>query len=333
MKVLLVSGSRADRGGLEPVHSALVRNNIQAKIGITVNDTGMPDPDLIMILGDRFEILNVALQAYLRKIPIVHLSGGDITEGSQDDSMRHAITKLASLHFPTNEDSAKRIIQMGEEPWRVKTVGYPGADNFELIDLSEAKEKAGISHFSDYFIIFIWHPNTTIETSKVLDEAIIVTRALNQFRDDILIIGPNNDVGGEEIGSHFYGWCQARIKDNLRTTYCKNLPRHVFLTLLNQCKCLVGNSSSGYYEAPSFGIPVVNIGSRQKGRIKPLTAEDCPVDADLIAHSIRTALQRKRFAPDNPYYTGNAADKIAETVAKIKEPRKLLLKKFYELKH
>ncbi len=261
------------------------------------------------------------------------LRGGDVTEGSQDDGMRHAITKLASLHFATCEDSAKRIIQLGEEPWRVKTVGYPGVDNLPDLDLKEVKEQAGISHFTDNFMIVIWHPNTLANDTQVLDEVETLTKALNQFKDDILVIGPNGDSGNDVVGSHLNSWCLARAKSGLRTIYSKNLPRHVYLTLLKHCKCLVGNSSSGFYEAPSFGTVAINIGSRQKGRIKPLTMVDCPLDTRLIAHEIGTALQRNKFEPENPYFKGNAADEIAKTISKIQEPKKLLFKRFYNLKH
>lgn len=334
MRIILLSGSRADLGGLTATHEALIKYNQQAVIRhlpSTLKD--VPDLfDLAVVLGDRFEVLKAVVELFLYKVPIAHLSGGDLTEGSQDDSMRHAITKLSHLHFPTNEDSAKRIIQMGEEPWRVKAVGYPGIDKPELIDLREAKEKAGIAHFTDDFVIVVWHPNTLAEKIQVLDEVTVVTEALNQLRDDILIIGPNTDNGGEEVSSHLYSWHMARIKSGMRTMYAKNLPRHVYLTLLSHCKCLIGNSSSGYYEAPSFGVPVVNIGNRQKGRIKPLTVEDCPLDTKLIMHCIRTALRRSRFEPENPYYKGDAADEIAKAISKINEPKKLLQKKFHEFR-
>src|SRR5258706_11406804 len=335
MRIILLSGSRADLGGLEAVHASLIKFGQQSIIRhLTSSLKDVPDLfDLVIVLGDRFEVLRAVVEVYLMKVPIVHLSGGDVTEGSQDDGMRHAITKLASLHFATCEDAAKRIIQLGEEPWRVKAVGYPGIDNLPDLDLKEVKEQAGIAHFTDDFMIVIWHPNTLANDTQVLDEVETLTKALNQFKDDTLIIGPNGDSGNDIVGSHLSSWCLARAKGGLRTIYTKNLPRHVYLTLLKHCKCLVGNSSSGYYEAPSFGIPVVNIGNRQKGRIRPLTMVDCPVDTRMIAHEIGTALQRNKFEPENPYFKANAADTIAEIISKIQEPKKLLFKRFYELKH
>jgi len=335
MRILVISGSRADYGGLDHVHSALIKYGQQAVMRhLPSSLKDVPDLfDMAVVLGDRFEVLKAVTELFLYKVPIVHLSGGDITEGSQDDSMRHAITKLCHLHFPTNEDAAKRIIQLGEEPWRVKTVGYPGIDNLPDLDLKETKEQAGIAHFTNDFMIVIWHPNTLANDTQVLDEVETLTKALNQFKDDILVIGPNGDSGNDIVGSHLNSWSLARAKGGLRTIYSKNLPRHVYLTLLKHCKCLVGNSSSGFYEAPSFGTITINIGNRQKGRIKPSCVWDCPLDTRLIVNEIGGALRRPRFELTNPYYKGNAADKIAEAISKIQEPKKLLFKRFYELKH
>jgi len=335
MRVIVISGSRADYGGLDHVHSALIKYGQQAVMRhLPSSLKDVPDLfDMVVVLGDRFEVLKAVMELFLYKVPLVHLSGGDITEGSQDDSMRHAITKLCHLHFPTNEDAAKRIIQLGEEPWRVKTVGYPGIDNLPDLDLKEVKEQAGIAHFTNDYMIVIWHPNTLANDTQISGEVGTLTQALNQFKDDILVIGPNGDSGNDIVGSHLNSWSLARAKSGLRTIYSKNLPRHVYLTLLKHCKCLVGNSSSGYYEAPSFGIPVVNIGNRQKGRIRPLTMVDCPVDTRMIAHVIGMALRRNKFEPENPYYKGNAADEIAKVISKIQDPKKLLFKRFYDLKH
>ncbi len=335
MRIILLSGSRADLGGLESVHASLIKFGQQPIIRhLPSSLKDVPDLfDLVIVLGDRFEVLRAVVEVYLMKVPIVHLSGGDVTEGSQDDGMRHAITKLASLHFATCEDSAKRIIQLGEEPWRVKTVGYPGIDNLPDLDLKEVKEQAGIAHFTDDYMIVIWHPNTLANNTQVLDEVETLTKALNQFKDDILVIGPNGDSGNDIVGSHLNSWSLARAKGGLRTIYTKNLPRHVYLTLLKHCKCLVGNSSSGYYEAPSFGTPVLNIGNRQRGRIEPPNIWNCSLDTRMIVHDLKQVVLNGRFIPGNPYHTGNAADKIAEAISKIQDPRKLLFKRFYQLKH
>jgi UDP-N-acetylglucosamine 2-epimerase len=201
------------------------------------------------------------------------------------------------------------------------------------MDLKEAKEIAGIDHFSNDYIIFVWHPNTIENDLMVRTEAIIITQALNKVTNDIMIIGPNLDSGNEEIRAHFKGWCYARNNDGLKTVYNDHLPRKVYLTLLKYCNMLVGNSSSGFYEAPSFGIPVINIGDRQKGRIKPINVVDCPIDAELIKSQVQIQTSQHKFMPENPYYTGNAADKIAETIVKIKNPQHLLQKRFYELRH
>jgi UDP-hydrolysing UDP-N-acetyl-D-glucosamine 2-epimerase len=280
-----------------------------------------------VLLGDRYEILRAATDIYLLGIPIIHLSGGDITEGSQDDCMRHAITKLSHIHFPTNQASAKRIIQMGEEPWRVKVVGYPGVDaDMQMASFEDAKKEVGLTE--DNFLLVVWHPNTFADESQNLLEVSQVTSALNNIKIKCLIIGPNTDYGNETVRDHLFKW--AKLEDHL---YHFDLPRPVYLRLLCDTRCLVGNSSSGIYEAPTFGTPVVNIGDRQKGREKASNIVDCAIDYRLIERKIRSAVQGGRQIVDNPYQTGHAASKIAEEISKLRQPKKFLVKRFYEIKH
>jgi len=321
MRVLCISGSRADYGGIDAVYRALIKRNVQADL----KDASAiwTDYDLVVLLGDRFEVLKVAVDYYINKIPIAHLSGGDITEGSLDNSMRHAITQLAHLHFPTNEGSAKRIIQMGVEPWRVHAAGYPGIDNMELLD----------HPIIDDYILLVWHPNTLVSEGEALLEAHIVANAMEVVRgkNKVVVIEPNNDVGGESIAKFFMQW--AEFTGNY---YWNTKPRKEYLTLLKYAKCLVGNSSSGFYEAPSFGTPTVNIGDRQNGRMIPpgmtcaaIEMNDI-IEASHIAMTMSCEYERGKLAV-NVYAKGNAADKIAEVIANIKDPKTLLRKKFYDL--
>jgi UDP-hydrolysing UDP-N-acetyl-D-glucosamine 2-epimerase len=335
MRVLVYSGSRADYGGLESVVSALKARGVETDFDKSENfepESVGSRTDMAVVLGDRFEVLRAVVELYIKKIPIAHLSGGDITQGSADDCMRHAITKLSHLHFVTNEESAKRVIQMGEEAWRVKTVGYPGVDALQTIDLEEAKKQAGIENFTD-FVIVLWHPDTLTDDFQSRMESIILTQALNDLTQGILIIGPNSDAGNEFIRDQLKTWKELRVSESLRPThYVEGLPRSVFLTLLANCKALIGNSSSGYYEAPSWGTPVVDIGDRQKGRVKSKNIINCRASYHEISKAINIALNQPKLEISNPYYTGNAAEKIAYEISRIKEPKKLLIKRFYDIK-
>jgi UDP-hydrolysing UDP-N-acetyl-D-glucosamine 2-epimerase len=334
MKVLLISGSRSDLGSLESVYQALLKHKVDTDFVTLPTDLSKVGETygLVIVEGDRFEILRAVTEVFLQKVPIVHLGGGDLSEGSQDDSLRHAISKLSHLHYTTCTESAKRVIQMGDEAWRVKVVGEPSVDNIKLMPLKEAKKEAGIEHFAGSFGIIIWHPNTLIDNSQVLSEAIVVTGALSRFNYDFLIIGPNADAGNEQIRQHFDSWASVREVDT-PTHYIENLPRGVYLTLLANCSVLIGNSSSGYFEAPSFGTPVVDIGDRQKGRIRSSNIIHCGINYNEIVTAIVTALNKERIEIPNPYQTGSASDQIAHDISRIKDPKKLLLKRFYSIKH
>jgi UDP-hydrolysing UDP-N-acetyl-D-glucosamine 2-epimerase len=330
VKVLVVPGSRADYGGLESTYNALIMHSVDAKFITLPTDlsTAGEHFDLAVILGDRFEILRAAVELYIQKIAICHLSGGDLTEGSADDSMRHAITKLSHLHFPTNNASAQRIIQMGEEPWRVKVVGYPGVDNLEISKFPPPwLPDDGIGNFD--FILVVWHPNTLVGEDKVLDEARVLTDALDAINSHFVVVGPNSDAGGDLIRGYLKTWCN--IDGN---NYVDTLPRTEYLWLLKHTKCLVGNSSSGFYEAPSFGTPVVDIGDRQTGRESSGNIFKCVhINSENIRATIEQALRAKHQKVENFYHKGNASEKIAEIISKIKDPKKLLHKRFYQKNH
>lgn len=350
MKVLAFSGSRADRGGIEAVveeltylgigtkqynieyDSAWNRWDCVTKITWSMIDARAAivkfNPDLVLILGDRYEILGVATAAYYMHVPIIHLSGGDITEGSQDDNTRHAITKLSSLHFTTNEKSRERVIQLGEQPTSVYNVGYPGIVT-EVPSLDFALNS--INAFTKYktypYFLVVWHPNTTLE---VYDNREVnqILHALDNLKGLTIIVGPNKDVGNLEVNSQLKVWAQKT--GNL---YCESLPREVYLSLLKHAKCLIGNSSSGFYEAPSFGTPVINIGDRQKGRFVPDNVFNVPFNVEKIQNCIE-ALDKLdiSFSNVNPYGDGTSARKIAEIISQITEPKMLLKKKWFDLK-
>lgn len=330
MQVLCVSGSRADLGGISAVYEALKRYDHLHTDLWDMKKQGDPRSisikyNLAVVLGDRSEILKTVIQLFLDGLIIAHLSGGDITEGSQDDSMRHAITKLSHLHFPTNEESAKRIIQMGEEPWRVHTVGYPGIDDLKLESSNEARNKTNILEWND-FVLVVWHPDTLTNEKENIIQVRTLIKALNKLKLNYLVIGPNNDKHSAAILEILKNWAEAK---NHRFFY--SLDRSVYLTLLGEARCLVGNSSSGFYEAPEFGTRVINIGDRQKGRIKPENVIDCPIEIDAIIKSVKEAYAGVNIGPvDSIYAKGNAATRIAKVISEIDDPKRLLNKKFID---
>lgn len=333
MKVLCVSGSRADYGSIRAVRDALLKYNVETEIMEHGFYRNLEDFDIVVLEGDRHEILKTALDCFLAKKVIIHLGGGDITEGSQDDSMRHAITKLSHLHFATNAESAKRIIQLGEEPWRVKVVGEPAVDKLVTYDKEVATKLVG----AEDYILVVWHPNTLVSEGQVLAETAILANALEVSTPmKKLVIGPNNDAGGSKIAHFMKNWCEFT-----HNKYVATLPRDVYLTLLRHAKCLVGNSSSGYFEAPSFGTPVVDVGDRQKGRIEWLKLIHTDINMDKIAQVIPAAIEMRdmKTIATNPYEkdTLDAADRIAKEIFKMvqpgHDPKRLLVKRFYAIKH
>ena len=324
MRVNLLSTSRADLGTITAVEKALKGSGVEAQV---VNQEGFwvsAEPDLVVVAGDRFELLQAVVDIYIAGYPIAHLSGGDVTEGSQDDNMRHAITKLSHLHFVTNEASYQRVLQLGEEPWRVHLTGCPQIDNIELIPLQAAKHLAGIPSYDDYLLV-VWHPDTLADQDENLKQVQILTRALDKVFIKTLVVGPNKDAGCEVVADWLRGWCRETMN-----MYVDTLPRRTYLTLMKHCRCLVGNSSSAFFEAPSFRKVAVNIGTRQQGRLRPKNIVDVGVTVTGIASSIELAV--KLIIPGgNPYGDGNAAQRIASIIAGIEDPTKLLKKRFIDL--
>lgn len=348
MRVLLVSGSRADMGALAEVQSELqaaghtsegVRlappaRDTRLSITITAanemvvvaSEISRLRPDLVMLHGDRSEILGAAVSAFNMNKPIAHLCGGDITEGSADDNMRHAITKLSSLHFVSCDESAKRVAQMGEEPWRIFTVGCPGVDSLTRLELpSKTEALAEVSlKACDKFVLATYHPNTT-DSAQTATEVFALRAALDQFHEmgfSIAVTAPNNDFGSTIVSDTLRAFTEERD----RATYSDEIDRTAFLALLKHCTVFVGNSSAGYYEAPTFGTPVISIGDRQKGRERP----DCVIQCNANPASIMAAFKIvRRCDPCNLYGDGQSAKKIVKILGGI-DFEALLPKKFIE---
>lgn len=287
----------------------------------------------VVLLGDRYETLAIAIAAGNTHTPIFHLCGGDTTEGAIDEWIRHAITKISYLHFPTNEESAKRVIQLGEDPQRVFNYGSTSIDNIvNLATLSkdEVLESIGLNECK-YFVC-TYHP-VTMEAGDVdslLEEFFF---AIQKFPEYIFIITKSNaDQGGARI-NQLLDEAAQRIA-NLYVYDSLGVKR--YLSLMKYSEAVVGNSSSGIIETPAFHIPTVNIGDRQKGRLRTNSIIDCGTDRTSIIKAIDEAVshefreQCKGIHP--PYGDGHAAEKIAKKIIETVKYGKIdLKKKFYDL--
>lgn len=291
-------------------------------------------PDLLILLGDRFETFAAATAAHIGRISIAHIHGGEVTEGAIDDAFRHAITKMSILHFVSTEEYRKRVVQLGEEPGRVFTVGALGLDNIKNMRLlnKEELEKEIRFEFGRKNVLVTFHP-VTLEGNSAEHQFTELLAALDCFEDlKIIFTQPNADT-------------QGRIIMKLIGKYIEKYPeKAVVFPSLGQCKYLstlkfidaiVGNSSSGIIEAPSFGIPTVNIGDRQKGRVMPESVINCQPSKESIVDAMN-----KAFSPDfkllckrviNPYGDGNAAERIITTLKERIAETNFLKKSFYDI--
>ncbi len=292
-------------------------------------------PDWVVLLGDRFESFAAASAAHLLGIPIAHLHGGELTEGAVDDAFRHAITKMASLHFTAAEEYRQRVIQLGESPDRVFNVGAIGLDNVKqlaLLPKNELEKQLAFTEL-DKTILVTFHPVTleSISSEEQLKELLAVLDELKDHK--IIFTFPNADADGRVIIDLLKQYV-ARNTD--RAKAFASLGQLRYLSLLQYVQAMVGNSSSGLIEAPTFGLPVVNIGSRQNGRLRPRSVIDTPSDKKNIGEAVQKALSQSfrescREMP-NPYGDGTAAKKILK---QIKQVGKLnsTIKKFFDIRH
>ncbi len=305
----------------------------QSKVLLKFTDLLMKEKyDGILILGDRYEMISVAIAALNTHTPIFHMCGGDISEGAIDDSIRHSITKMSSIHFPTNEQSRKRIIQMGEAPERVFNFGSTSVDNIlKLADMSKTEALNSVGLDECTYAICTYHPATLGHkpVSYLMDELVDVFR---NFPDIHFIITKSNaDQGGREINDYLDS--VASSYENLHVF--ASLGSHRYLSLMKYAEFVIGNSSSGIIEAPVFRVPTVNIGDRQKGRLRVASIIDCEDDSSSITTGIRLAMsdefRDKCAAISNPYGDGKAAVRIAEKIIEIIGTKSDLSKHFYEL--
>ncbi len=246
-------------------------------------------PDVLVILGDRYEMLGVAAATALAGVPIAHIHGGEITRGAYDDAFRHAISKMSSLHFVAHETYRRRVVQMGEPPESVIVVGPACADALLRLPLPTKEELEDELHFSfgKPLLLATYHPET--RSSQSTESQITeVLAALEGFPSaTVLFTGANADTDGRIINERVRDFCEARPDKSL---FVHSLGRKRYWGILSLADVVVGNSSSGIVEAPLLGTPVVNIGARQEGRIRETLVIDCPCRSDAIRHAVEHAL-------------------------------------------
>ena len=291
-------------------------------------------PDLIVILGDRYEMLAAASTALIFGIPVAHLHGGEITEGAYDDSIRHAITKLSWLHFTATEEYRNRVISMGEAPERVFFSGAPGADNImNAVDIMSREELSRDLDFdlTLHYSVVTYHPVTLHpdEAKKQITELLTALEGIGNMR--YIITMPNSDSGSREIAAIVRKWV-ADHPD--RAIAVESLGRRRYYSALKYATAVIGNSSSGLCEAPSFGIPTLDIGDRQKGRTAGNTVIRCSGNSEKISEALsrmldKTNLDYCRKEGINPYYKKDAVAFIHEKLLTEDIPH-FPVKKFYE---
>lgn len=291
-------------------------------------------PDLIIVLGDRFEILAAVSAALFFKIPVAHLHGGEITEGAYDDCIRHAITKMSHLHFTSTEIYRQRVIQLGEQPNRVFYVGAIGIENIKHIELMSKKELEGSIHFSlgNKSLLVTYHP-VTLENHTAEWQCQNLLEALDEFSDyKVIFTLPNSDTGGHILIKMIHKYV-SMYPDRCMSIPSLGLKR--YLSALKYVNAVIGNSSSGIIEVPSFGIPTLNIGNRQKGRITAESVVHCGTDRQEIINGLKIILSEKQQAIakscKNPY-DKNDTTKIILDIIKHFPLNNLIHKSFYDIK-
>ncbi|WP_368737736.1 UDP-N-acetylglucosamine 2-epimerase [Bacillus sp. EB106-08-02-XG196] len=289
-------------------------------------------PDMLIVLGDRYETLAVSIAAMNQRIPITHLYGGEATEGAVDEAIRHAITKLSYLHFTSTEEYRMRVIQLGEHPDRVFCVGAVGIENIfnqNLMDKSELESSIGFKLDYPYAMV-TFHPVTLEDDNSEVQFQALLDVCRRYQNMNFIFTKANADANGRIINNMI----DAYIEENNNAIAFTSLGIIRYLSALKYCTLVIGNSSSGLLEAPSFGIPTINIGDRQKGRMKADSVIDCEPRHGDIEKAIDLALTEefkdKAKKTDNPYGNGETSDKVIVTLKDFLFNNRIILKKkFY----
>lgn len=291
-------------------------------------------PDMVVILGDRYEMLAAASAAMVARIPIAHIHGGELTEGAIDESMRHAITKMSQLHFTATETYRKRVIQLGEQPESVYNVGALGVENVKTAKLIEksALEKIIEFQFTPMTILVTFHP-VTLENMTAERQFKRLLDVIDRHEEiSVIFTKANSDTSGRIINKMIDDYVAEHKK---RCRCYMSLGQIKYLSTLRQCAAVVGNSSSGIIEAPSFGIPTVNIGDRQRGRSCAESVISCGNSTEEIENALNQALssrfREKMKEVRNPYEGEKTSGRITEIITQRLESGIDLKKKFFDL--
>jgi len=290
-------------------------------------------PDVVVVLGDRYEILAAAQAAMLAQLPIAHIHGGEASEGQIDEAIRHSLTKMAHYHFVAAEPYRRRVIQMGEQPAHVFTVGAPGLDDFVAQSGQAFADIAREFHLPVVrpLLLVTYHPVTLTRDPAQGVRALLL--ALDQFPDAGLIFtGTNADTHGAEIAQLIEAYAE---RHSTRAIMVSSFGHGRYGSVLGQVDAMIGNSSSGIIEAPLMGTPTVNIGPRQQGRLRAPSIIDCAEEVDAIGAAIRKALSAEHVACAQErvsvYGVGGASEKIADLLMSLPLDN-ILMKRFYDLK-
>jgi UDP-hydrolysing UDP-N-acetyl-D-glucosamine 2-epimerase len=288
------------------------------------------EPDILLLMGDRFEMLAAAQTAMIAKIPIAHLGGGDVTEGSYDEAIRHSITKMSQIHIVSNEIAAQRVKQLGEDPALIFTVGGLGLEAIRNTKLStrEELEKTIGFKFRPVNLLITFHP-PTLDMQPATKQFQELLDALDLLGQDVGLIftKPNADNEGRALIKMIDDYAESR--PNAKSYV--SLGQQLYLSTVAQVNAVIGNSSSGLYEVPSLKKPTVNVGTRQKGRLQAPSVINAEPTKDSIISAIREALNKDCAQIVNPYGDGDSSDRIVTILKTITEPKSLLKKQFFDM--
>lgn len=286
-------------------------------------------PDLVLVLGDRYEVLAAVQAALIARIPVAHIAGGDITEGAIDDAIRHAITKLSHLHFVTNADAQRRVMQMGEAEANVYLTGSPGIDQILATQRLSREDLSASLGFTlrERNLAITFHP-ATLDSAEPIAQLNTLLNALDQLEPDtgLIFTGTNADTGGNAINARLTEYVATHDNACLHLS----LGQQRYYSLVALADAVVGNSSSGLYEAPSLGTPTVNIGNRQKGRLRATSIIDCPAETNAIINAIHSAYTFDMSEVENPYGDGQSSKRILAVLNSPWDKEQLIHKCFID---
>lgn len=293
---------------------------------------GRQRPNLVVVLGDRFEMLAAAVAALPFTLPVAHIHGGEISEGAMDNQIRHAITKLAHLHFASAEIHAHRIAHMGEEAWRIHAVGAPGLDRIATtapLSREDLARELDLPVDSPWLLV-TFHP-VTLEYRETASHVEELLAALEKTDGTLVVTYPNADTSGRLIIERLEEFAARHPR---RCRLVRSLGERLYLSLLRHADVMIGNSSSGLIEAPSFGLPVVNVGARQRGRLRGGNVIDVEPAREDILRGIEAAqapaFRARARTAGNPYGDGRAAPRIVEVLRTVELDARLVQKRFVD---